>query len=92
MRRDDGPTGQSILAVVWNQPACACRTPEGAERLRDVFGNVRSPNHATLLWGLRVSGKTVLLNAFENRAAEHGWLGITTAAARPKGVIDDSGW
>ena len=72
-----------------NPPVLAGRR-KALSDFETVFGNVRSPNHATLLWGLRGSGKTVLLNAFENRAAEHGWLGITTAAARPKGIIDDS--
>lgn len=54
-----------------------------------VFGNVRSPSHATLVWGLRGTGKTVLLNAFEDRAAAHGWLTVASAGAMPAGLLDD---
>lgn len=54
-----------------------------------VFGNVRSPSHATLVWGLRGTGKTVLLNAFEDRAAAHGWLTVSSAGAMPSGLLDD---
>ncbi len=54
-----------------------------------VFGNARSPSNATLIWGLRGTGKTVLLNAFEDRAAAHGWLTVSSAAAKPSGLLDD---
>lgn len=54
-----------------------------------VFGNVRSASYATLVWGLRGTGKTVLLNAFEDRAAAHGWLTVSSAGAMPSGLIDD---
>ncbi|WP_420625070.1 ATP-binding protein [Candidatus Poriferisodalis sp.] len=54
-----------------------------------IFGNVRSPSYATLLWGLRGTGKTVLLNAFEGRSAAHGWLSIAVAAATPMGLLND---
>ena len=54
-----------------------------------IFGNVRSPSYATLLWGLRGTGKTVLLNAFEDRSAAHGWLSIAVAAATPMGLLND---
>lgn len=54
-----------------------------------VFGNVRSPNYATLVWGLRGTGKTVLLNAFEDRAAARGWLTVSSAGAMPSGLIED---
>lgn len=54
-----------------------------------VFGNVRSPSHAMLVWGPRGTGKTVLLNAFEDRATEHGWLTVSSAAATQSGLLDD---
>ena len=39
-----------------------------------VFGSIRSPSYATLLWGPRGTGKTVLLNAVEDRAGAQGWV------------------
>ncbi|MCY4280434.1 MAG: ATP-binding protein [Acidimicrobiaceae bacterium] len=39
-----------------------------------VFDSIRSPSYATLLWGLSGTGKTVLLNAVEDRARGQGWL------------------
>ncbi len=53
-----------------------------------VFDNVRSPSHATLLWGLRGTGKTVLLNALEDRARAEGWLVVSAAAVGREGLID----
>ena len=45
-----------------------------------VFGSIRSPSYATLLWGLRGTGKTVLLNAVEDRAKARGWAVVSAAA------------
>ena len=53
-----------------------------------VFDNIRSPSYATLLWGLRGSGKTVLLNAVEDRARARGWLTVSAAAVGPKGLVE----
>jgi hypothetical protein len=53
-----------------------------------VFDNVRSPSYATLLWGLRGTGKTVLLNAVEDRARARGWPVVSAAAAGRTGLVD----
>ena len=53
-----------------------------------VFDSIRSPSHATLLWGLRGSGKTVLLNAFEDRARAQGWVVVSSAAVGRSGLMD----
>ncbi len=53
-----------------------------------VFDSIRSPSHATLLWGLRGTGKTVLLNAVEDRAKAQGWLTIPAVAAKSSGLVD----
>lgn len=52
-----------------------------------VFGNIRSPSYATLLWGARGVGKTVLLNAVEDRARARGWTAISAVAAKPAGLV-----
>ena len=52
-----------------------------------VFDNVRSPSYATLLWGLRGTGKTVLLNALEARARSEGWLTVSAAAVGHQGLV-----
>ncbi len=52
-----------------------------------VFDNVRSPSYATLLWGLRGTGKTVLLNAFEDRARAEGWMVVSAAAVGREGLV-----
>lgn len=69
-------------------PVLAGRRPPLSD-FETVFGNVRSPSYATLVWGLRGTGKTVLLNAFEDRAAEQGWLIVSSAGAMPSGLLDD---
>ena len=69
-------------------PVLAGRQPALSD-FETVFGNVRSPSYATLVWGLRGIGKTVLLNAYEDRAAAHGWLTISSAGAMPSGLLDD---
>lgn len=53
-----------------------------------VFDNIRSPSYATLLWGLRGTGKTVLLNAVEDRARARGWPVVSAAAAGRAGLVD----
>ncbi|MXW94032.1 MAG: AAA family ATPase [Acidimicrobiaceae bacterium] len=53
-----------------------------------VFGSIRSPSYATLLWGLRGVGKTVLLNAVEDRAKAQGWVVVSSAAAGRRGLVD----
>ena len=53
-----------------------------------VFDSVRSPSYATLLWGLRGSGKTVLLNAVEDRARARGWVVVSAAAVGRRGLVD----
>ena len=53
-----------------------------------VFDSIRSPSYATLLWGLRGTGKTVLLNAFEDRARARGWVVVSAAAAVSGGLAD----
>ncbi len=53
-----------------------------------VFDSVRSPSYATLLWGLRGTGKTVLLNAVEDRARSEGWLVVSAAAVGRRGLVD----
>lgn len=52
-----------------------------------VFENIRSPSYATLLWGARGVGKTVLLNAVEDRARARGWTAISAVAAKPAGLV-----
>lgn len=53
-----------------------------------VFDTIGSPSYATLLWGLRGTGKTVLLNAFEDLARAQGWLVVSSAAASRRGLVD----
>ena len=53
-----------------------------------VFGSIRSPSYATLLWGLRGTGKTVLLNAIEDRAKAQGWLVVSSAAVSRYGLVN----
>jgi hypothetical protein len=56
---------------------------EFVEALEDGPG---SPGRATLYTGARGSGKTVMLNAVEDRAREHGWLVISETAS--PGFVD----
>jgi len=56
-----------------------------------VFDSIRSPSYATLLWGLRGTGKTVLLNAFEDRARARGWVTVSAAAVGREGLVDQVG-
>ena len=56
---------------------------EFVEALEDGPG---SSGRATLYTGARGSGKTVMLNAVEDRAKEHGWLVISETAS--PGFID----
>lgn len=53
-----------------------------------VFDSIRSPSHAMLLWGLRGTGKTVLLNAVEDRARAQGWVVVSSAAVSRHGLVD----
>lgn len=53
-----------------------------------VFGSIRSPSYATLLWGLRGTGKTVLLNAVEDRARAQGWVVVSSAAVTRQGLVE----
>lgn len=53
-----------------------------------VFDSIRSPSYATLLWGLRGTGKTVLLNAVEDRAEARGWLTVSAVAAKRSGLVE----
>ena len=53
-----------------------------------VFGSIRSPSYATLLWGPRGTGKTVLLNAVEDRAGAQGWMVVSSAAVSRHGLVD----
>ncbi len=53
-----------------------------------VFDSVRSPSYATLLWGPRGAGKTVLLNAVEDRARARGWVVVSAAAVGRRGLVD----
>ena len=53
-----------------------------------VFDSIRSPSYATLLWGLRGTGKTVLLNAVEDRAKARGWLTVSAVAAKRSGLVE----
>lgn len=53
-----------------------------------VFDSLRSPSYATLLWGLRGTGKTVLLNAVEDRATAQGWVVVSSAAVSRHGLVD----
>ena len=53
-----------------------------------VFDSIRSPSYATLLWGMRGTGKTVLLNAVEDRARARGWVVVSSAAASRRGLVD----
>lgn len=53
-----------------------------------VFDSIRSPSYATLLWGLRGTGKTVLLNAVEDRARAQGWVVVSSAAVSRYGLVD----
>ncbi len=52
-----------------------------------VFDSIRSPSYATLLWGLRGTGKTVLLNAVEDRARAQGWLVVSSSAVSGSGLV-----
>ena len=53
-----------------------------------VFDSIRSPSYATLLWGMRGTGKTVLLNAVEDRARSQGWMVVSSAAVSRRGLVD----
>ena len=53
-----------------------------------IFDSVRSQSYATLLWGLRGTGKTVLLNAMEDRAKTRGWATISAAATNRRGLVE----
>ena len=53
-----------------------------------VFDSIRSPSYATLLWGLRGTGKTVLLNAIEDRCKQQGWVVVSVAAVSRSGLVD----
>ena len=53
-----------------------------------VFESIRSPSYASLLWGLRGTGKTVLLNAVEDRAKSQGWMVVSSAAVSRHGLMD----
>ena len=53
-----------------------------------VFDSIRSPSYATLLWGFRGAGKTVLLNAVEDRARTRDWEVVSAAAFRRRGLVD----
>ena len=53
-----------------------------------VFDSIRSPSYATLLWGLRGIGKTVLLNAVEDRAKAQGWVAISSVATKRSGLVE----
>lgn len=48
------------------------------EALEDAAG---AAGRATLYTGARGAGKTVMLNAVEDRAKEHGWLVISETAS-----------
>ncbi len=52
-----------------------------------VFDNIRSPSYATLLWGLRGMGKTVLLNAVEDRARSQGWAVVSSSSVNGTGLL-----
>ncbi len=54
-----------------------------AEALEDGPG---SAARATIYTGARGSGKTVMLNAVEDRAREHGWVVISETAS--PGFVD----
>lgn len=57
------------------------------EEFRDgLYGGPGSPERATLVTGLRGTGKTVMLNAYEDAAATEGWLVISETATR--GLVD----
>ncbi|UYM06380.1 ATP-binding protein [Solicola gregarius] len=57
------------------------------DEFRDgLYGGPGSPERATLVTGLRGTGKTVMLNAYEDAAASEGWLVISETATR--GLID----
>lgn len=53
-----------------------------------VFDYIRSPSYATLLWGFRGVGKTVLLNEIEDRAKARGWAVVSVAASGRRGLVD----
>ena len=53
-----------------------------------VFDSIRSPSYATLLWGFRGVGKTVLLNEMEDRAKARGWVVVSDAASARRGMVD----
>ena len=53
-----------------------------------IFDSIRSPSYATLLWGLRGAGKTVLLNSMEDRAKARGWMAISAVVAKRRGLVE----
>ena len=53
-----------------------------------IFDSIRSPSYATLLWGLRGTGKTVLLNSMEDRAKARGWMTISAVVAKRRGLVE----
>ena len=53
-----------------------------------VFDSIRSPSYATLLWGFRGVGKTVLLNEIEDRAKARGWVVVSDSASGRRGMVD----
>ena len=56
--------------------------------MADAFGNgIGDPNLASVFMGARGTGKTALLTAVSQEAAEHGWVSASTSAL--PGMLDD---
>lgn len=58
---------------------------EALADFRALAGGPGDPGRAILLTGMRGAGKTVLLNAFEDEARQHGWV-VISETTRP-GVV-----
>ncbi len=66
---------EPVPCKLWSQSAVAGRPRWLARRLcRGARGRPGPSGRATLYTGARGSGKTVMLNAVEDRAKERGWL------------------
>ncbi len=62
-------------------PVCIAGRHELIQSMDRAFGQeLRDPNLTTLLVGARGTGKTILLTALSNLAAQNGWLSLNVTA------------
>lgn len=61
-------------------PLLVGRDADLQDFLEGLCGGPGAPERATLVTGLRGTGKTVMLNAYEDLARDEGWLVISETA------------